>query len=429
MPTSTARLFASLSLCLTLAGCPPQPETCAPGDVTPCSCDGGAGTSACADGVFGACVCVTDAGTDAPLSDAPVLLDAPLTVDAPSDAAAPPACVRDVDWLVQIDTSNSMIEEQARLAAEIPAMIRGLLTGDIDGDGTAELMPVRSLHFGVITPDLGTDAVVAPTCGEAGQDGILRDSAAGCTTTFPGRVFSFEAGDDVDAFAADASCVTTLGNGGCGFEQQLEAVLKSLSPASPTAFVSSAYAAPTFRTGAGHGDGANAGFLREGSLLAITILSDEDDCSATDYRLFSLTDPAYAGTALNLRCGLHDAALHPLSRYVDGLLQLRTDPRHLVFNVITGLPVELGGESDAAYAAMLADPRMANVPLSDMERLTPACTSPSGNAAPGRRFVGAARALSAAGAYTRIGSICADAYTDQLSTLYRALEASAPSCE
>ncbi|HEV3485648.1 MAG TPA: hypothetical protein VG106_09590, partial [Vicinamibacterales bacterium] len=53
------------------------------------------------------------------------------------------------------------------------------------------------------------------------------------------------------------------GTGGCGFEQQLEAVLKALSPASPTAWTAAGYVAPTFFAGStGHALGANAGFVR-----------------------------------------------------------------------------------------------------------------------------------------------------------------------
>ena len=47
--------------------------------------------------------------------------------------------------------------------------------------------------------------------------------------------------------SSDFACLATLGTGGCGFEQQLKAVRKALTI---------------------HADGANAGFVRDDSLLA-----------------------------------------------------------------------------------------------------------------------------------------------------------------
>ena len=79
-------------------------------------------------------------------------------------------------------------------------------------------------------------------------------------------------GDDV---AGAFSCIAGLGINGCGFEQPLEAALKALSPAAPNASTGAAYRPPTFfRNTFGHGDGANDGFVREGTLLAVVVVSD-----------------------------------------------------------------------------------------------------------------------------------------------------------
>jgi len=441
-----------LVLAVFASGCP-TPGDCTPGASIACTCtDGRSGAQICQpDQTLGVCSCTssTDAGLDGSMvSDAAPdeggleLIDAPdaSPPDAGTDAATADPCIRDVDWLLQIDSSGSMSQEQGTLAAELPAIVRALATGDIDGDGTAEIDPIRSLHLGVSTPDLGTAEALAPSCSPYGDDGILRNASSGdfgCPPdAFPSRVFAFTpATDDVDAFAMDIACVARTGTRGCGFEQQLEAALKTLSPAAPTDWVSGTFVPPTFHGGTtGHGAAANDGFLREGSLLAITIVTDEDDCSAADYGIFTPSDPRFMGVNLNLRCSTYDAALHPLARYVDGLLQLREDPRLLVFGVIGGVPQDLVGvDSIARYDAILADPRMTNTPdpgSTPPNRLVPSCSSAaSGEAFPARRLVETARELLEAGARARVGSICASSYRSDLSAMVRAISAGAPSCE
>jgi hypothetical protein len=59
------------------------------------------------------------------------------------------------------------------------------------------------------------------------------------------------------------SCIATLGPNGCGFEQHLGSLKKALV-----------------------GNPANAGFLRPDAFLAIVIISDEDDCTASNPRLY-----------------------------------------------------------------------------------------------------------------------------------------------
>ncbi|MCZ7678022.1 MAG: hypothetical protein M5U28_04285 [Sandaracinaceae bacterium] len=98
---------------------------------------------------------------------------------------------------------------------------------------------------------------------------------------------------------------------------------------------------PFHRMSSPHGDVANDGFLRPNSVLAIIPLTDEEDCSAHDPELFNSASPTYSGD-LNLRCYAYGAtALHPIDRYVEGLLQLREDERLLVFAPIAGIPVDL----------------------------------------------------------------------------------------
>ncbi len=327
-----------------------------------------------------------------------------------------------VDLLFMVDNSNSMAQEQALLRAEIPRMVTVLTTGDRDGDGMTDFTAVRSMHVGIITSDLGAGNVPAgesvPSCDPGlGDDGIMRNTsssaAAGCMASYPTRVFNFDRGGDAAAFATDVGCVADLGTGGCGFEQQLEATLKALSPASPQPFVSSTYSPILFFGNTfGHGDDLNNnnGFLRADSALAIVLLTDEEDCSVPEYNIFYMNDPIYMGNPLNLRCSRFDAALYSTDRYVNGFLQLRENPSLLIYAPIVGIPVDL---ADASYEEMLADARLTEVEDTSVTppvRLLPSCDTANGTAFPPRRIIEVARGLRDRRASTTVQSICADSF-------------------
>jgi len=328
-----------------------------------------------------------------------------------------------VDMLIMVDNSNSMSQEQALLRAEIPRIINVLTSGDRDADGTRDFTPVRSMHVGIITSDLGAGNVpageVVPSCDPGlGDDGIMRNvstsSGAGCMANYPRRVFEFVSmTDDPASFATDIGCVADLGTGGCGFEQQLEVTLKALSPAAPNANVASFYSPPVFFGGTfGHGDGMNDGFLRPDSALAIILLTDEEDCSVPDYSIFYPMDPFYLGNPLNLRCSRFPDVLYSPQRYVDGFIQLRENAGLLIYAPIVGIPPDLA-TSGATYEAMLADPRMAETEDPAMDppmRLLPSCDTANGTAYPPRRILSVAAGLRDRGASTTVQSICASSF-------------------
>src|SRR5690606_13917634 len=57
-----------------------------------------------------------------------------------------------VDLLFVVDNSNSMAEEQASLAAQIPALVRALVEPpDEDADVNPDWLPISDLSVGVIT--------------------------------------------------------------------------------------------------------------------------------------------------------------------------------------------------------------------------------------------------------------------------------------
>jgi hypothetical protein len=313
-----------------------------------------------------------------------------------------------VDLLFVVDGSNSMTEEQDSLAAALPALVTSLvMPPDLDGDGEPDWLPVPSLHVGVVTPDMGSGGHDAPTCGggtlglDFGDDGLLLTRSGprpGCAPTYP-SIFRFMGGDDPIAFTNDVACVTTVGVGGCGFEQQLEAMLKALSPAAPTAYTSASYVPPIFfRDTLPHGDRENAGFVRDDTLLAVIMVTDEEDCSARDPSLFDPRSPRFDPN-LNLRCFSYPETLHPIERYVEGLLALRIQRPDLVaFGLVAGIPVDAPHPplpTRADYDAILAHPAMQEmIDPGDPTRLRPSCDVVGrGEAYPPRRLVRVAASL------------------------------------
>lgn len=343
--------------------------------------------------------------------------------DAGTDAYVPPGgkCVEStgVDLLFVIDNSNSMGEEQARLTEALPTFLSQLVDPpDTDGDGISDWLPITDLQVGIVTTDMGTGGFTVPTCARSdfGDDGLLRATGntglPGCMATYP-TFLSYAPGgsSSVAGFAFDVGCVATAGTGGCGFEQPLEAALKALSPGVAT---SELVDPPVFFRGTlGHGDRENDHFVRPDTLLAVVVITDEEDCSASDPELFNPTSSVYP-TTFNLRCFAHaDRALHPVSRYVEGLAALRLGrPDLLAFALIAGVPNDLapgGPLTDADFDRILGDPRMTQHYDPTMPtRLAAACSSGLGDAFPAPRLVEVARGLGAERA--SIASICQESY-------------------
>ena len=320
-----------------------------------------------------------------------------------------------LDLLLVVDNSNSMREEQAELMRQLPDLIRVLTTGERH-DGT-RFRRIQDLRVGVVSTDMGTGGFPVFTCNEPnfGDDGVLRTRGntmiSGCDAEYPQFLsFSPEWDTDVDSFAADVACLAALGTNGCGFEQQLDAMLKALSPSTATDDEGRPLTFTGGRTG--HADGANSGFLRPDSVLAVLMLTDEDDCSALDPDIYNEHSARYPGEELNLRCFQYPEAVHRTDRYVNGLLLTRPDPDLLVFAPIVGVPPDLiapgpfpGSPPD--FDVILADPRMQEMP--DPERLSqlrPSCRTDNGPAFPPRRIVTVARDLERGGANTSLASIC-----------------------
>ena len=147
-------------------------------------------------------------------------------------------------------------------------------------------------------------------------------------------------------------CLVPMGINGCGFEQQLEAILKAVTPTGPTAWTSPDFTPigqpggpdgtdiPFFRMTSGHGNVENDGFLRENAVLAIIPVTDEEDCSVVDDdAYFSSVDTA----APNVHCTRNADRLTRVAELAASLLGGR-DPEDVVFAAIAGIPAGLDPE-------------------------------------------------------------------------------------
>lgn len=350
---------------------------------------------------------------------------------------------RALDLLILIDDSPSMEQEQVKLAEQVPRLVNLLLTGGTaDPSAVGEFPAIESLHVGIITPDLGystepptsyeppDDFNPTPACetnsgnGKAGfmqLTGLDPVTRVTCTAQTPPEGTLYlnypEPGFDAMDLVNDVECLAGRTDG-CGFEQQLESILAS------------------------DRNTANGGFSRDGALLAIILITDEDDCSTTDPRVFDVEPRAgnpFQGpfTSMdelqyNLRCWAHKEALQDIERYVSGIASLKDDPSQVVFAAITGIPEdpmldrENFNSDEERYQAILEHSDMEEVPdpaFDDQQnqQVRPACTAPAGagSAAPGVRVVETALGLAQGntGVGTVVESICAADYAPALNAI------------
>jgi hypothetical protein len=366
-------------------------------------------------------------------------------------------------------------------------MIDALMAGQT-ADGT-RFTPVSDLHLGVVSTDMGLPGVPGRAnlgCGDdsrpMGDDGVLRTagnpgSAAGlvCQPAYPPFLAFQRTGDAATDGTAQAAlaqafaCVSSLGTGGCGFEMQLESMLRGLWPSNnmlpggvtPPSFADGRPFIDNTMSGKGAPEGPNTGFLRssgEPSLLAVVVVTDEEDCSSHNMGHFVPENFLQAGdplknVSLNIRCHNEalrlgafpqgDAArdngqanLYATSRYAQALRALRPGNESLiVFAAITGVPTDLAdmqtnidfsnpSARDAYYDGILNDPRMIETvdpnTLTGNPNLIPSClrmipgSDVPQRAYPPRRFVKLAKEL---GENSVVQSICQDDFTPAIDTL------------
>lgn len=221
-----------------------------------------------------------------------------------------------IDLLFMIDNSLSMLDKQQMLRLAVPSLLGRLIEppcespsgesrppeGGACPDGFSRpYEPVRDIHIGVISSSLGAPGSAACTGENAlhGNDGanllglVRTDPAGNPLYTYQGLGFlawdpdgkkqdlGLPPGEsDPAALIEDfQALVSAAGEQGCGYEASLESWYRFLiDPEPPASFIVENDRA----TPQGIDEGLleqRRQFLRPDSLLAVVMLSDENDCS------------------------------------------------------------------------------------------------------------------------------------------------------
>ena len=358
-----------------------------------------------------------------------------------------------LDLLFIVDNSGSMAQEQAALREQFPHMIAALTSGD-PGNGGAPFSPVKNLHLGVVSTDMGLVGISdIDKCVGLGDDAVMQNEPRlqGCKASYP-RFLTYAAGlNTPHEVANDFTCISMLGTDGCGFEQQLESGLKSLWPSQDHRIT---FLGDQNNFGMlGHGDNENQGFLRSDpsqglSVVAVVLVTDEEDCSSQNTVHFtpnSYLDPNNPVDAqllmqgLNVRCMFNQENLYNVQRYVNGFRALRPGNEDMVlFAAIVGVPPETvnsnvlamtdfgdANDRERFYDGILSHPAMQqevetngtpNDPQDDTMRTS--CNTERGVAYPPRRIVETARGFGANGL---VQSICQEDFTPAIDAIVRGI--------
>ena len=242
-----------------------------------------------------------------------------------------------VDILFMIDNSPSMADKQEILKAAVPVLLgrlvkplclddEGLPTGSFvqaDGTciagGTPEFAPIGDIHIGIVSSSLGAHggSICLPQAGSDYDDhahligkartGLISWHDSGFLAWDPGGTRNSPPGEsDPAKLVADfAAMVRATGEHGCGFEASLESWYRFLIDPEPPAEVVQV-GGLTVRQGIDTELLAQrAAFLRPDSLLAIVMLSDENDCSIRDEGLGWMVGAAMRMPRATAACSLN----------------------------------------------------------------------------------------------------------------------------
>jgi hypothetical protein len=258
---------------------------------------------------------------------------------------ADPTGVEQLDLLFVVDHGSVPDETADELVEETTRMLSTLASGSFRG---SSFWPIRDVHVGVVSSDLGAGAAPIGGCTSQGDDGLL--------LACPGdHAHALVRGSD----ARPLRCALSLERA-CGVSQPLESMLKAISTARPAwgrdpSTFADADGTPDAMTG--HGDGANAGFLRFGH-LAIVIVTARDDCSLGDIRALR-DDPAVEGEDVGSWCESRPELLREVSRYADALPHLSG---YTWVSVLAGVGREANGDALASASSCASDWAGASAP-------------------------------------------------------------------
>lgn len=201
-----------------------------------------------------------------------------------------------LDVLFMVDNSSSMSPLQAKMSAQLGTFMDILMD-----DGR-----LPDMHVAVVSSSLGggkwsnvNGCFDDQHPGDDGGKFLQGPGGAGhgsCGMLHPGTKF-LDTGDgatktaNYDGDIRDAfKCIALLGDDGCGFESQFKSVYYALVKATDP------------------NDPDNGGFLRDDAVLAIVMLTNEDDCSVSGDSLLltpnvrSIMDPKGLGSLESYRC-------------------------------------------------------------------------------------------------------------------------------
>ena len=338
-----------------------------------------------------------------------------------------------VDLLIVVDNSASMADEQQVLAEQFFPLINHL-TQPIQGDPSWSFPRVENMNIALVTSDMGlqygdsgdisASPTIIATCEnpvgdngaftpinsdvtavsipddfiecipygdqcpdgfECADDGFC-DSTDGTNLTActddGSEMFSTYAEAPNSDIAAQAACLALQGTEGCGFEQPLEAMLR--------------------------GAKTHPSFIEDTHVLAVIVVSDEEDCSIEDPALFT-TEEWLSTIDMNMACNANEtneSYLFDPARYREQLKALKGGSDDaVVFSAVVGVPIVEdnpceGTGTELSAAECLSRDEMQLTPqefiegMSSYTHFRPACmrtNSETGEditvARPGRRFV------------------------------------------
>ncbi len=284
-----------------------------------------------------------------------------------------------VDMLVVVDNSGSMDQEQEILATGFYTLVNSLVEPIVGKDWPYP--EVQNVRIAVVTTNMGLQygedgstegfpygEKVLDKCTNRpskGDDGEFQTSMAGGVPVESGKIrcepdggqcpVDWSCGDEGTclspsgekesinceqlvgeaiwadtqkhekntSLASQVACLSQLGTGGCGVEQQLEASVRALS-----------------------GKKSQRSFIRENHLLVVLIVSDEEDCSIKDKGLFftpewnsNTGENGSLNTACNLPASNEEDYLFETGRYWNKLVELKNEEaRAVIFAAIVGVP-------------------------------------------------------------------------------------------
>jgi len=243
--------------------------------------------------------------------DRPVAPSTPTTKNLFVDTVKETA-VDKIDLLFMIDNSISMADKQQILASAVPQLVDRLInpiqvctddagaTTPANGQPcpsgttgpTQEFKPVNDIHIGVITSSLGGHGAATNFCNAQGPDNknpnnndhahLLPKVRTGLSSYQSMGFLNFDGTNGATLKTAFTNHVGAAGEQGCGFESSLEAWYRFLVDPKPPQSVTVAknVSSPTGTDQKVLTERTN--FLRSNSLLAVIMLTDEDDCSISD---------------------------------------------------------------------------------------------------------------------------------------------------